>query len=360
MGRGPRELQTQVLGADLCTGCGACLGHCPYLKTLGERVAFIHECPRTDGRCYAVCPRTGLDPDAMDWQVFNSPRRDDVLGCYEALYFARSLDRDASARGQYGGVATTLTIVAIESSLVDAALLTRGEPMRMPEPAVARDRAGVLAASGTKYTACPTLAPLAEHLREGHDRFAVVGRPCQVEATRKLQARGDDGRLPLVVGIFCFWALAPSFYRFLQRRSDLARATKIDMPKEGGMTFAVNGRTATVPIEDVRPFIRPACQSCFDPTAEWADVAVGSTEYDPAWNTLIVRSERGRALVERARAAGALETKPYPPERIPILKEAVQRKKLRVLESQEAGVPATTYLELTDAQRLAVRAWRRG
>jgi coenzyme F420-reducing hydrogenase beta subunit len=230
----------------------------------------------------------------------------------------------------------------------------------MPEPTIARDRAAVLAAAGTKYTACPTLAPLATALREGGDRFVVVGRPCQVEAARKLQAREGDARIPLVIGIFCFWALAPSFYRFLQRRTELARATKIDMPKEGGMTFAVNGRTATVPIEDVRPFIRPACQACFDPTAEWADIAVGSTEYDPAWNTLIVRSERGRALVERARAAGAIETQPYPTDRIAILKEAVQRKKLRVLDAHEAGAPTTAYLELTEPQRLAVRAWRRG
>lgn len=360
MGRGPRELQAQVLAADLCTGCGACLGHCPYLKTLGERVTFIHECPRAEGRCYEVCPRTEFDPNAMDWQVFNSPRRDDVLGCYDGLYFARSLDREVSTRGQYGGVTTALTLFALESGTADAALLTRGDPTRLPEPAIARDRAAVLAAAGTKYTACPTLAPLAERLRETGERFVVVGRPCQVEAARKIEAHAGGARLPLVMGIFCFWALAPTFYRFLQRRSDLARATKIDMPKEGGMTFEVHGRTATLPIEDVRPFIRPACQSCFDPTAEWADVAVGSTEYDPAWNTLIVRSARGRELVERARGAGAIETTPYPADRLPILKEAVQRKKLRVIDAHESGATTTAYLELTERERLAVRAWRRG
>src|SRR5574341_1054088 len=97
---GPSELGARVLAAGLCAGCGACLGHCPYLKTLGERVAFIHPCPRTEGRCYEVCPRTGLNPDALDRQVFGAPRRDGLLGGYEALYWARALDPEVGARGQ--------------------------------------------------------------------------------------------------------------------------------------------------------------------------------------------------------------------------------------------------------------------
>ncbi len=356
MGRGPSDLKTQVLAADLCTGCGACLGHCPYLKTLGERVTFIHDCPRTEGRCYAVCPRTGLDPDELDQQVFGAPRADEVLGCYEGLYWARALDPEISARGQYGGVTTALAALALASGTADAVLLTRGEPTRMPAAVVARDRATVLAAAGTKYSACPTLTPLAERLRAGQERIMVVGRPCQVEAARKIEARPREGSLALVVGIFCFWALAPSFYRFLQRRGDLSRATKLDMPKEGGMTFALNGRSASVPIEEVRPFIRPACQTCFDPTAEWADVAVGSTECDPAWNTLIVRTERGRAFVDLALTAGAIEVKPYPADRVPILKDAVKAKKRRVLDAQSSGAPSAAYLEVSESHRRAVLA----
>ncbi len=354
MGRGPNELQERVLSADLCTGCGACLGHCPYLKTLGERVAFIHPCPRSEGRCFEVCPRTALDPNGLDWQVFGAPRRDPILGCHEGIYFARATDPDVTSRGQYGGVATALALFTLSSKAADAVLVTRGEPTRFPQPVIARDRATVLAAAGTKYTACPTLGPLAESLRDKRESLAVVGRPCQVAAARKAESR-DGQPLALLIGIFCFWALGPGFYRFLQRRSDLARASKIDMPKEGGMTFAVNGKMASVPIEEIRPFIRTACQSCFDPTAEWADVAVGSTEYDPAWNTLVVRTERGRGVVERARAAGALEVKPYPTDRLPLLRQAVQNKKLRVIDSLEDGLRDTAYLDLSEAQRLAVR-----
>src|SRR3989304_1476345 len=131
---GPADLQPCVLGTGSCTACGACLGHCPYLKTLGERVAFIHPCPLPEGRCFAVCPRAALAPDRLDAPL--------------------------------------------------------GRPTAAPHPVVARDRAAVLAAAGTKYSACATLAPLAPLLREGTAPLAVVGRPCQVAALRKIEARG--------------------------------------------------------------------------------------------------------------------------------------------------------------------------
>jgi coenzyme F420 hydrogenase subunit beta len=178
-----------------------------------------------------------------------------------------------------------------------------------------------------------------------------------VAALRKIEARGEGGnRLALVIGVFCFWALTPPFYRFLASRANLARAAKMDIPKEGGVVVSVNGGAVRIPLDQVRPFIRPACQHCFDPTAEWADLSVGSTEYDPDWNTLVVRTARGQALVDGAVAAGALEVKPYPAERIPILREAVRGKKLRVLAALEAGRPDAAYLRLSPERRAALQS----
>jgi coenzyme F420 hydrogenase subunit beta len=129
----------------------------------------------------------------------------------------------------------------------------------------------------------------------------------------------------------------------------------MDIPKEGGVVFSVNGGAVRVPLDQVRPYIRPACQHCFDPTAEWADLSVGSTEYDPDWNTLVARTARGQALVDGAVAVGALEVKPYPTERLPILRQAVLGKKLRVLAALEAGRAEAAYLRLSPERRAALR-----
>lgn len=352
---GPAELQARVLGAGRCTACGACLGHCPYLKTLGERVAFIHPCPLPQGRCFEVCPRVSLDPDRLDAQLAGAGPADPLLGPHLALLFARALDAEARQRGQYGGVATALTLFALGSGAAEAALLTAGSATAAPHPVVARDRASVLEAAGTKYSACATLAPLAPLLRQRGGPLAVVGRPCQVAALRKVESRGEAaGRLAAVIGLFCFWALTPAFYRFVASRAELARAAKMDIPKEGGVVFSVNGGAVRIPLDEVRPFIRPACQHCFDPAAEWADLSVGSTEHDPEWNTLVVRTAQGQALLDGAVAAGVLEVKPYPAERIPILRAALRGKKTRVLAALEAGNAEAAYLQLSPERRAAL------
>jgi coenzyme F420-reducing hydrogenase beta subunit len=354
---GPADVKTRVLDAGLCTVCGACVGHCPYLKTLGERVAYVHPCSLERGRCAAVCPRMSLAPAALDAQVFGVPRADAVLGVHRGIHFARAVNAATRQRGQYGGVVTALTAFAIRAGSVSAAVMTAGAPTDFPRPIVARDAGAVMAAAGTKYTACATLTPLAGLMREGETALGIVGRPCQVAAVRKIQSRAEgDGGIRLVIGLFCFWALSPDFYRFVRSREELNGAAKIDIPKDGGIVFSGAGRSVTVPLEEIRPFIRPACQSCFDPTAEFADLAVGSTEYDPGWNTLIVRSARAQVLVDAAVNAGVIELVPYPEERLPVLRAAVLAKKRRVVAMRDAGHGDTAYLQLTDAERDALAA----
>ena len=43
---------------------------------------------------------------------------------------------------------------------------------------------------------------------------------------------------------------------------------------------------------------------CPDMTSEWADISVGVLEGKPGWNTLIVRTERGNAMIKKAREEG--------------------------------------------------------
>ncbi len=60
--------------------------------------------------------------------------------------------------------------------------------------------------------------------------------------------------------------------------------------------------------------------------------------------------------MDGAVAAGALEVKPYPAERIPILRAAVRGKKTRVLAALEAGSAEAAYLRLSPERRAALRA----
>src|SRR5680860_450035 len=62
----------------------------------------------------------------------------------------------------------------------------------------------------------------------------------------------------------------------------------------------------------------------------------------PTW---VVQKARGRQLTDRAVADGILTIKPYPEERLPILRQAVGSKKIRVLAANQAGAGAA-YLQL--------------
>ncbi len=356
MPKGIRELQAEVLEQDLCTGCGMCVGMCPYIKTAAERVAVIHPCGLTDGNCYRVCPRGETDMDRLARQVFGAESQDLILGTHTGLFFARATDGRVAGRGQYGGTVSALATFALDQGNLEAMVLTKGKGGYPPSPFVARSGEEVLACSGSKYSASPTMAGFHQAVREGLRCIGVVGRPCQVTAARKLEglAAGEGvAHIPpaapaLVIGLFCFWALAPGFYRWLAEQVDPRQVGSVDIPVEGLEVRTIDG-IHRWPVDAIRPFIRPTCLQCMDSTAELADVSVGSTEYDPAWNTLVVRTARGMELVEQAQRAGVIEMKPYPPERMPLLRRAVLQKKQRVVRAMAEGQAA--YLRLEQAQR---------
>lgn len=344
---GPTELKEKVLDRDQCPACGLCVGLCPYIRTINERVAFIHPCGREEGRCFRLCPRTGTDPEALDRFVFGAARPDHVLGYHRAIYYARAGDAGVRARGQYGGVVSALVVFARQRGDVEGALLTgRGHGL-WPAPRLARTRDEVLDCGGSRYSACPTLS-LFHAVSPETGRLAVVGRPCQVTALRKMEmvcpeTAGD--RIGLVIGLFCFWALSPAFYRHAATIVAPETVTRMDIPPERFVFYLQDGGSVGFPIDEVRPFIRPACETCFDMTSELADVAVGATEHEEGWNTLIIRSTAGEDLLADARKEGLVEVKPFPPERLPVLKDAVLRKKERVLARLETA--PWSYLQLS-------------
>ena len=68
-------------------------------------------------------------------------------------------------------------------------------------------------------------------------------------------------------------------------------------------------------------------------TSEFADISVGSGRRMYGWNTVIIRSQRGLELYEKARTRGLIAEIPYPGENLEHLKQASLNKKRRALES---------------------------
>ena len=339
--RASRELQAEVLAPELCTLCGACVGMCPYWVAHRGRIVALDECNLTQGRCYVFCPRTSLDLDLLSQTLFGVPYAADGLGTTQQITMARATDAEIRARAQYGGTVTALTSFALEQGLIDAAVLTASDGNALPSGALASTAVEVRDRARSNYVAAPTLAAFnRESGREDIQRIGVVATPCQALALAKMRAsplenRNNIDKLKLVIGLFCTWALRyDGFARFLAEKAPLARIVKFDIPPPPANVFQVfiDSDRIDIPLDQVRPFIRPGCDVCLDMTAEFADVSVGAAEGVAGWNTLIVRSDTGRELVEAAQAKGVIETQPLPEQNLAHLKEASLNKKKRGLK----------------------------
>jgi coenzyme F420 hydrogenase subunit beta len=334
--RGLIGLQESVLERELCTLCGACLSLCPYLGSHEGRVVKLHDCDLAEGRCFAYCPRTELDPGALERAVFGP----DADSAVEVGHVAHVLMARATGsfrdRAQNGGTVTALMIQALRDGLINAALLTRRDEQQLPQSLLARTEDAILSCAGSSYVAGATLEALAT--LDETDRAGVVALPCQAQALPKMRGNGEPAdpvnKVNLVIGLFCTWALARApFGRFLQERFGDRAVRKIDIsPPPGRLLVVTTDRgDETVPLDEIRPLIRPGCAACVDLTAELADVSVGSVESQPGWNTVLVRSEAGEALLRSAREAGTLELRELPRADMEHLWAASLEKKRRAL-----------------------------
>ena len=338
--KGCRDLQSEVLARDLCTLCGACVGMCPYLVAYRGRIVALDDCDLRQGRCYVFCPRTSLDLDLLSQTVFGVPYAADELGTVQEIAMARARDEGIRSKAQFGGTVTALASFALDQGLIDSAVLTTSDESILPSGTPAGSTAQVRDCAGSNFVAAPTLAAFNRESEKDAQSIGVVAIPCQALALAKMRAsplenRNNIDKLKLVIGLFCTWALRyEELARFLADKVPLGQIVRFDIPPPPANIFQVftdSGRI-DISLDEVRPFIRPTCDVCIDMTAEFADVSVGAAEGAEGWNTLIVRSDAGRELVEAARAKGVIETAPLPEENLAHLKEASLLKKKRGLK----------------------------
>lgn len=338
--KGSKELFTEVINEGLCTLCGACAGGCPYLVPYKGRIVLLDNCTLEEGQCYQYCPRTYTDMDAISQQVFGVPYSEDELGTTREVLIARSTDAGIRGRAQYGGAVTTLLLLAMAEGLIDSVVVTRTTDDKTPKGFLAKSAEEVLQCAGSSYMACPVLETYNHIPGDSNHRLGIVTLPCQALAISKMkkeppQNRFDVNNTRLVIGLFCTWALSPDgFYQFLSEHLNLPWVTKFDIPPPPANRFDAYTPSGIMsfPLDEIRKFTMPTCAYCLDMTSEFADISVGSVEGIEGWNTVIIRTDAGAELMERAKAKGKLEIDSLPVENLAHLKEAALLKKKRALQ----------------------------
>lgn len=337
-GKGIRDLFDEVINQGLCTGCGACITGCPYIAAHAGRIVVLDKCTGSEGDCYKHCPRTSFDMDGVNRSVFGTGYSGGEIGQVLDIFMARTKDPDIKERGQDGGTVTSLLAMALQERLIDVVACTRMDSEKAPHGYLARNRRELLECAGSSYEAGFSLEAYRSLHKESTESLAIVGTGCQIEAVGKMKQNPPQNspnplNIRFTVGLFCGWILSPrTFHPYLETICNLSQVCKFEIPHTPHYSFDFHFEndlgSGSVSLDEIKPYINPGCRYCWDLTAEFSDISVGSAgSAFPGWNTVVVRSPRGADIIALANRKNIIETQALPEQRLGHLKSAAMKKK---------------------------------
>lgn len=341
-------LKKHVLDEGLCTGCGACVNLCPYQVIYHDRTVQLHKCDLEDGKCYAFCPRASTDLTVLRKLLFEQDDMTPEIGAVKGYYFTQAVDPELRATAQHGATVTVLMELALAEGLIDSAIVSIRNQDFMQNGAIVKDKTEIRKNAGSKFTVSPTVAAFHQLVTQEYGNIGVVVTPCQALALAKIRLNKINenenkiNQLKLVIGLYCGWTLSAEKYAklLLERNIALESITKIDIPAgKNILEFYTNDGVKLLPMEEIQTCIRESCRYCMDSTAEYADVSVGSARFAGSWeevrhwNQLIVRTAKGKELVDLAVKRGVLKIREASLESLNELKGAAVKKKKEALKN---------------------------
>lgn len=310
------ELEYKVIKPEICCRCGTCEAFCPRIEHVENKPALVNYDPLC-GLCFTYCPRTFLDMAEMENKLFGRTRNaDEALGIYRKAVTAQAQPGRAGA--QDGGVATALLVQALQSGMIDCAIVTGRDEQWRSVARVATTADEIRSAAGTKYTITNSVLAVKEALEAGFKKIGFVGTPCQIQGLRKVLLLDEpyqfgQDKIALLVGLFCmenfdYEALMSGLVkgRFGLEPEDVAR---FEIKKGMFRVIDKSGAAHEVKIDETDPFTFPGCGPCFDFASELADVSVGSVGSPDGWSTVLTRTEKGEKLYAATLAAGEVQEK---------------------------------------------------
>jgi len=328
------ELFTEVVTSGLCTGCAACIVACPYdvlsYDDTGGRYKPFHidaeggpdNC--THGikgctMCTRACPRFRLWEPEIDQHLFGRERTDDeVAGVASDTLLVRATDPQVLELGQDGGLVSALLIYALEHDVVDAALVSylEGDGSTWKAvPGVATNRDQVLAAAGSRYTYSANPMAYRQAIEGGAERIALVGMGCQTSAPGIMGARKAGKvarRLSLTIGLMCSKTFDDAIFpELFEAKYGIARPDIAKMNIKGVFqVWTRDGEYHEIPLKEAHAWTREGCTQCPDFAAEHADISTGGIGAFNDWTLTMVRTDKGRELLDAMVEDGVVETRP--------------------------------------------------
>jgi coenzyme F420 hydrogenase subunit beta len=333
------DLEAKIIDKVECTLCGACILACP-----SSHIKFVEGKPKRTKRtkdcvgcstCYDACYMLRHDLiKTIEDRIIGWGKKESI-GLYRRAVTARTKDTGIERTCQDGGIVTTLLLYALDSGVIDGALVV-GRDNWAPVACIARTRDEIIRAAGTKYGVVPVLKELrAAVVDHGLSKICVVGSPCHIQSIRYLKHKGLPlaSSVKLTVGLFCRenYEYACIAEKIGATGVDINRIDKLDVSDE--FNIYAGRKKLSLPITEIKSCVPRHCLVCQDFAAELADVAIGSDGSADGWSTVIIRTEEGEKVFAGMEQMGLIETKEI--GRIYDIKEIASRKKEKAEQTEE-------------------------
>ncbi|MFX1502193.1 MAG: Coenzyme F420 hydrogenase/dehydrogenase, beta subunit C-terminal domain [Promethearchaeota archaeon] len=309
-----------IFDSKNCSGCGLCAGICPVnCLHLYNGFGKIDEdkCIRC-GLCYFVCPRSYLPVKVLNMVQESTNEFNDYskVGHYIDAYSAKTKIKEISEVCQDGGISSTCIYYLLDKNKIDVAIGAKmSNTLWRPEPILIKSKEDIISTAGTKYVNNPNLQLLNQKELKGK-KIAVVGVPCQMQALlkSKIYDIGFDSlnNVTYRIGIFCMESFSyESLLKICEQLNvDIKSVKKMDINKGKFFVYTNDDMELNIPIKEISHLAREDCEICYDLTSESADISIGSIGSPSGWNTVLVRTEKGRSLYNDLIKSGLIESKP--------------------------------------------------
>ncbi|MHA1726917.1 MAG: Coenzyme F420 hydrogenase/dehydrogenase, beta subunit C-terminal domain [Promethearchaeota archaeon] len=297
-----------IFESKTCSGCAMCTSTCPMncLDMLNGSGKFEESSCIHCGLCYLVCPRTFFPIDVLNMTMSETDEFTNypIIGNYLEIHTARTKINDIAKKCQDGGISSTILYYLFEKGMITLAIGTKmSNTLWKPEPVILNQKEDVLLTLGTKYVNNHSLKKLKE-INGTENSIAVVGVPCMMQALLKSQIY--DINIPFIknikyrIGIFCMESFSyQSLLEICKKLEvDINQVRKMDINKGKFFMYTKNGENKSIPIKEISPLAREECEVCPDLTSEAADISVGSIGSAPGFNTVIIRTQKGKKLYD--------------------------------------------------------------
>ncbi|MHB8466405.1 MAG: Coenzyme F420 hydrogenase/dehydrogenase, beta subunit C-terminal domain [Acidimicrobiales bacterium] len=328
------HLFEEVVTSGLCTGCAGCVIVCPhdvlsYDDTEGKYKPFNTEletgpagCSHGDRGC-TLCTRAC--PRFRDWEtegdtfLFGRVREiSEVDGISKDIVLARAVDPEIHQKGQDGGLVSAILLWAMEHEMIDAALVSylEGDGTSWKAiPGVARTREEILASAGSRYTYSSNPMAYADAIALGAEKIALVGMGCQSSMPPVLAARKGGKvarRFALNIGLLCSKTFDDAIFEELfEAKYGLHKQDMVKMNIKGVFQIWMrNGDYHEINLKECHAWTREGCKSCPDFAAEHADISTGGIGAFNDWTLTLVRTDKGREIMDGMLADGVIEIRP--------------------------------------------------